>query len=171
MSGTASFLSSDTGMILAVFALVAGLTSGRESLGVFGGWGAFRDAAPTRCFAIAVPARTGGRPGWRPFASIARWPDRNRRDVLFVRLSAVRGTGTPVTLSVGERRFRLTGRGSDVWSPDAATDRAVTTALRGERSMSVEAVSATRKPFADTYLLAGAASAMDASTIGCSVMK
>ncbi|MBX4389650.1 hypothetical protein K4H03_26600, partial [Mycobacterium tuberculosis] len=43
---------------------------GRESLGVFDGWGAFRDAAPARCYAIAQPVQ--GKAG--AFASIANWP-------------------------------------------------------------------------------------------------
>lgn len=152
-------------MILALMLIAS--AAGRGSLGVFGGWGAFRDRTPTRCFAIAVPARTGTRPSWRPFASIARWPDRHRSDVLFVRLSAMRGDDTPVTLSVGERRFRLTGHGNGVWSPDVATDHAVVAALRGERSMSIEAIGGRGEPFADTYLLSGAATAIDAATLGC----
>ncbi|WP_174296978.1 hypothetical protein [Sphingomonas bacterium] len=153
-------------MILALL-LAASTTQGREPLGVFDGWGAFRDREPARCFAIAVPARTGRRPAWRPFASIARWPGQRRGDVLFVRLSAARGDDTPVTLSVGERRFRLTGHGSGVWSPDAATDHTLVAALRGQHSMSIEAVSARGEPFADTYLLTGAATAIDAATLGC----
>ncbi len=160
-------------MMLAALALAieigaASASAARESLGVFGGWGAFRERSPDRCVATAVPARNGRHLTWRPFASVARWPGRHRRDVLFVRLSAVRATGTPVTLSVGDRRFRLVGEGSGVWSPDPATDRALVAALRGEHSLSVAAVSARGEPFADTYLLNGAATAIDAATLGCS---
>ena len=154
-------------MFRALLLLLAAAASGRESLGVWGGWGAFRDPAPQRCFAIATPARTAVRPTWRPFASVASWPGRGRRGVLFIRLSAERDPSAPVTLSVGERRFRLAGAGSGAWSPDPATDRAIVAALRGERSMSVSAVSAQGRPFADTYLLAGAATAIDAATLGC----
>ena len=152
-------------MILALALAVAA----RESLGVWSGWGAFRDASQRRCFAVAVPARTGGRGGGRPFASVASWPARARREVVFVRLSSARDERAPVTLSVGERHFRLTGRGDGVWSPDPATDRALVAALRGERSMSVEAVTPAGRAFADTYLLAGAATAIDAATLGCLV--
>ena len=141
--------------------------SAREPLGVWSGWGAFRDTSPHRCFAVAVPARTGARGSGRAYASVASWPARARREVVFVRLSAPRDERAPVTLSVGERHFRLTGSGDGVWSPDPATDRAIVATLRGERSMSVEAVTATGRPFADTYLLAGAATAVDAATLGC----
>ncbi len=149
-----------------VLALLFAVT-GRESLGVWDGWGAFRDSAPRRCFAVAVPARTATRASGRPFASIASWPARARREVVFVRLSTPRDERAPVTLSVGERRFRLIGRGAGVWSPDPATDRAIVAALRGERSMSIEAVAPNGRPFADTYLLSGAATAVDAATLAC----
>ena len=160
-------------MMLAALALAmkigaVGTGATRESLGVFGGWGAFRDRSPDRCVATAVPVRTGRHPAWRPFASVALWPARHRRDVVFVRLSATRAAGTPVTLSVGDRRFRLVGEGSGAWSPDPAMDRALVAALRGEHSLSVAAVSARGEPFADTYLLAGAATAIDAAALGCS---
>ncbi len=148
-------------------ALLLAAVSARESLGVWGGWGAFRDLRPRRCFAIAVPARTGARGSGRAYASIASWPARARREVLFLRLSTARDEAAPVTLSVGERHFRLTGRGDGVWSPDPATDRAAVAALRGERSMSVEAVAPGGRPFVDTYLLSGAATAIDAATLGC----
>ncbi|WP_375382514.1 hypothetical protein [uncultured Sphingomonas sp.] len=147
---------------------VASVGATRESLGVFGGWGAFRDRSPDRCVATAVPARTGRHPTWRPFASVALWPGRHRRDVVFVRLSAARAAGTPVTLSVGDRRFRLVGEGSGVWSPDPATDHALVAALRSEHSLSIAAISARGEPFADSYLLAGAATAIDAAALGCS---
>jgi hypothetical protein len=151
----------------ALWLAAAGGASGRESLGVWGAWGAFRDAAPRRCFAVSTPARTGAHPAWRPFASVASWPGAHRRQVLFVRLSAPRAPDATITLSVGERRFRLAGRGSGSWSPDPATDRAVIAALRGERSMSIETVSANGRAFADTYMLVGAATAIDAATLGC----
>lgn len=157
-------------MIVVALLLAAtggGAGGGRESLGVFDGWGAFRDRSPHRCFAVAVPVRAGRAGSERPFASVARWPDRHRRDVLFVRLSAALAPDAPVTLSVGERRFRLAGRGSGAWSPDPATDRAVVAALRGQRSMSIAAVGAGGRPFADTYRLAGAATAIDAAALGC----
>ena len=40
-------------------------------------------------------------------------------------------------------------------------------AMRGARSMSVETIAANGAPFADTYALAGAATAIDAAGVGC----
>jgi hypothetical protein len=137
---------------------------GRESLGVFGSWGAFRDAAPARCYAIAQPAR-GRRRG--AFASVANWPAAGARSQLHIRLSRPRDPRAKVTLSVGERRFELIAGASDAWAPDARTDIAIVTAMRSSRSMSVESLARGGGAFADVYALQGAATAIDAAAMGC----
>jgi hypothetical protein len=148
----------------APLALLLAAAPGREAIGVWGGWGAFRDAAPARCFAIARPVDAAGRAGG--FASVADWPARRLRDTLHLRLSRPRDPSAAVTLSVGERRFALVGRGVDAWAADAASDRAVVAAMRGARSMSVE-TEAGGRPLADVYALAGAATAIDAAALAC----
>jgi len=149
-----------------VILLLAVLLAGeRASLGVFETWGAFRDG--DRCYAIAAPVRAGMRADWRPFASVAARFGRQRRAALFVRLSAARGPGAPVTLGIGARRFTLSASDTAAWAPDAATDRAIVSAMRGARSMSVAAVTLRGRPFADVYALSGAATAIDAATLGC----
>lgn len=143
--------------------LVAVQGQGRESLGIFDSWGAFRDAAPARCYAIAQPvqARRGA------FASVADWPRSGGRNQLHIRLSRARDPRAKVTLSVGERRFELLAGASDAWAPDARTDLAIVTAMRSSRSMSVETLARGGGAFADVYALKGAATAIDAAAIGC----
>ena len=137
----------------------------RETIGVYKGWGAFRDAEPHRCYAIARPVVARGRTtGW---ASVATWPGRGLTASLHVRLSRPRDRSAPVTLTVGERRFELAANGLDAWATYAPSDRAILAALRSGRSMSVEAVGVGGRPFADVYTLAGAATAIDAATLGC----
>ncbi|MCP3734380.1 hypothetical protein M9979_05745 [Sphingomonas sp. RP10(2022)] len=150
---------------LLAFLLLAAPASARETIGVYKSWGAFRDATPPRCYAIARPAAAGGRStGW---ASVASWPGRGLRASLHIRLSRPRDRSAPVTLTVGERRFDLVANGLDAWATDAPSDRAIVAALRSGRSMSVEAVGEGGRPFADVYLLAGAATAIDAAVLGC----
>lgn len=146
------------------FALQA--VAGRTALGVFDRWGAFRDAGPARCFAIAQPI---SRSGPRPFASIATWPDSGARNQLHLRLSRPKAPAAKVTLSIGERRFELIAGEMDAWAPDPRTDAAIVQAMRGGRSMSVETVSARGAPFADIYALHGAATAIDAAAVGCAL--
>lgn len=138
--------------------------SGRDTIGIFRSWGAFRDAQPPRCYAIAQSLATGRGRGW---VSVATWPGRGLRESLHVRLSRVRDRSAGATLSVGERHFALVANGIDAWAADAASDRAIATAIRGGRSMSVEAVAVDGRPFADSYALAGAATAIDAAALAC----
>lgn len=153
-------------MIAALLLLLAPVqVQGREALGVYQSWGAFRDASPRRCFAIAEPVGTYRQA--KPFVSIATWPGQQVRNQLHVRLSRARRPNARVTLSIGERRFELMAGESDAWSPDARTDAAVVAAIRSGRSLSVETVGANGAPFADVYALKGAASAIDAAALGC----
>jgi hypothetical protein len=146
-------------------ALALWLAAERSAIGVYAAWGAFREGA--RCYAIAAPVAAGAQSRWRPFASVATRFGRDRRAALFVRLSGTRDLAAPVTLAIGDRRFALSGDDTAVWAPDAATDRAIVAAMRGARSMSVSAVTPAGRPFADSYALGGAATAVDAATLGC----
>lgn len=154
-----------TGALL-LLALAAGPAAGaHEAVGVYQGWGAFRDAAPPRCYAIARAMIAGGR--GNAFASVGTWPGRRLRGSLHVRLSRDHDRAAPVTLSIGERRFALVARDADAWAGDAASDRAIVVAMRSGRSMSVETVGPGGAPFADVYALAGAATAIDAAALAC----
>lgn len=138
----------------------------RTLIGVHGAWGAFREG--DRCFALAAPERrTRPDARWRAFVGVGSFPTLRQEATLFVRLSRARDRSAGVTLSVGERRFRLVANGTDAWAPDPASDRAAVAALRGARSMSVEAVAEGGRPFADTYRLDGAATAIDAAVLAC----
>lgn len=153
--------------VAVMLVLLAAPAAAREALGVFDRWGAFTDPSPLRCYAIAAPAQSGGASAWRPFASIATWPGQGVRNQLHIRLSRERNPQSRVTLSVGERRFDLVAGNADAWAPDARTDAAIVTAIRSSRSMSVETLAKSGAPFADVYALRGAATAIDAASLGC----
>ena len=149
--------------IAAALLLAAVPAAARDPLGVFGGWAAFSDPSPRRCYAIAQPV---DRDRQAAFASVANWPGQNIRGQLHVRLSHARAGSARVTLSIGERRFDLVAGEMDAWAPDARTDAAIVAAIRSGRSMSVEALGR-GGAFADTYALTGAATAIDAATLAC----
>ncbi|WP_314375060.1 invasion associated locus B family protein [Sphingomonas paucimobilis] len=149
-------------LVLAIV-LLAVPAAARQTIGIYKGWGAFRD--PDRCYAIAQPVLANGRPGG--FATVGTWPAKRLRASFHLHLSAPRDRAAPVTLAIGERRFPLIGTDRDVWAPDGATDHALVMAMRSGRSMSVSAVDTRHRPFADTYALAGAAAAIDAATLAC----
>jgi len=145
-------------------ALLMLLAAPRDTIGVYDGWGAFGDASPRRCFAIAQPVDPAQRAG---SLSVATWPDRNIRGQLHVHLSHPRATTARVTLSIGERHFDLVAGDADAWAPDARTDAAIVAAMRSGRSLSVEALARDGRAFADTYALTGAATAIDAAALAC----
>ncbi|MBR0553226.1 hypothetical protein [Stakelama marina] len=154
-------------LLAALSVAVAGPATAADSLGIFESWGAFRDDSPRHCYAIAQPVRPISARRAGAFASIATWPGQGIRDQINVHLSRNRNPDAKVTLSVGERRFELIAGDRDAWAPDAETDRAIVGAMRSGRSMSVESVSRSGRPFADIYLLKGAATAIDAAAVGC----
>jgi hypothetical protein len=146
--------------------LLGGAAQARDALGIFDGWGAFKDDAPYRCFAIAEPV--GESKGtWRPFASVGHWPDRNVRSQLHIRLSKERHPSADVILTVGERRWRLVAGQYDAWAPSPRHDAFIIAKIRSARSMSVSSVAKEGGAFADTYRLKGAATAIDAAALGC----
>jgi hypothetical protein len=146
--------------------LVTAPAQARDSLGVFEGWGAFRDAQPLRCFAIAEPTRSSGGK-WRPFASIAHWPGESVRGQIHIRLSREVRSGAQVILSIDDRRITLVGGGADAWAANPRADASIIAAMRSGRSMSIASVGASGGGFADTYRLKGAATAIDAAALGC----
>ncbi|GGD54438.1 hypothetical protein GRI62_04105 [Erythrobacter arachoides] len=139
----------------------------RDSLGVFGQWGAFRDPATPRCYAIAEAQPTTNRRDVQPFASIGSWPARGIRNQLNLRLSRRLAATPRVRLAVGGERFDLIAGGGDAWAPDARADAAIVAALRAASSMSVSATDAAGNRFTDRYSLDGAATAIDAAAVGC----
>lgn len=160
--------------LLIVTLLAATPAHARDSLGIFEGWGAFRDPgagqAGPRCYAIAQPA-VRGRPGARGFATVGTWPRQRARGQIHLRLSRARGPQSPVRLSVGERRFTLVAGQMDAWAPDPRADAQIIAAMRSAGSMSVETIGADGRAFADSYALRGAATAIDAAALGCARLR
>ena len=152
--------------VLALALLASPAMAARTSLGTFDGWGAFKDDNPARCYAIAQPVRgNGGK--WRPFASVATWPQARVRGQVHIRLGREKMASAPVTLIIGDRRFAMVAGGADVWAPDPRVDAAIVAAMRSNPSMRIATRAATGTGFAETYALKGAATAMDAAALGC----
>lgn len=158
-------------LLLPIAAPAAAFAAAPAALGVFDGWAAFRDAAAPRCYAIAAPSATIGTPRVKAFASVGTWPKSNIRGQFYVRLSKPRRAGAELRLTIGSRRFVLTGNGAHGWAADARMDAAIVAAMRAAPSMSVESVSDSGGAIADTYRLRGAATAIDAAALGCANIR
>ncbi|HEX8444809.1 MAG TPA: hypothetical protein VF631_14305 [Allosphingosinicella sp.] len=139
----------------------------RQSIGIFGQWGAFRERQPPRCFAIAQPVR-GPRPeGWQPFASISYWPQRRVAAQVHFRMSRQKRQGSAILLRIDDRTFQLAGGGVNAWAPDSRADGEIVRALRMGVGMSIETRSIRGTLVRDYYQLRGAATAIDAAAIDC----
>ena len=144
--------------LLPLLALAAPLAA-RESLGVYESWAAFRDASPARCYAIAKPAAKTPAPA---YATVSLWPDKGVRGAVHLVLSREVPAKGSVRLSVGDKRFDLVAKGRNAWAADARADAAIVAAMRSAARMSVSGAG-----FTDRYTLGGAATAIDAATVGC----
>ena len=146
-------------------ALASATAAAPQSLGVFGGWGAF--AGDGRCYAISEPAEAVTALPWRPFASVGHWTSRRAGGQLHVRLSREKRQGSAVLLRIDGRSFQLTGGGRDAWAPDGGADAEIQTAMRTGIDLVVETRAADGLQVRDLYRLRGAATAMDAAAIAC----
>lgn len=158
-------------LALAFIATLAAPLAAKEGLGVFSDWAAFRDVEAPRCYAIAkaepVGPRTTAARDYEPYASVGTWPLRQVRNQLHFRLSRELTQGASINLRIGGRSFALTGGGGDAWAADQAMDAAIVAAMRSASSMRVTSIATNGRRFTDTYELSGAATAIDAATLGC----
>lgn len=154
---------------LAIFiaALLATPALARDSLGMFSDWGAFRDPGVPRCYAIAMAEPSTKQRDYQPYAAIGTWPKRAVRGQVHLRLSRKIAPNSRIVLAIGRDRFQLTGGGGDAWAADRRMDAAIVAAMRSARSMTVFAQDAQGRHFSNTWRLAGAATAMDAASVGC----
>lgn len=143
----------------------------RDSLGMFSGWGAFRDPQVPRCYAIAKAEPSTLSREQQPYASIGTWPRQQTRGQVHFRLSRPIPLNSRVTLSIDRVRFQLVGGGGDAWAPDRRADAAIVAAMRSAEWMTVSARDLRGRGFSNSYRVVGAATAMDAAAIGCARLR
>ena len=152
--------------LLCLSGVIAAAPANRVALGIFSSWGAFRDANPLHCYAIATPeGRQSGT--WRSFAAIGIWPTQRINGQVHFRLREPRAPGGPIRLIFGDKSFPLVAASVDAWAPNPQGDAAIIAAMRGGNSMRIAWVSADGRDRSDGYLLKGAATAIDAAALGC----
>lgn len=147
---------------------LAGTAMARDSLGVFSTWGAFRDPAIPRCYAIAMPEKALGRvQDFQPYFTVGFWPGRSIRSAVHVRLPRRLSPGSKVIVSFPEANFALQTGQADAWPADQTTNAGILAQMRSTRSMIVIARGTDGRTVRDRYTLEGAGSAMDAAALAC----
>lgn len=157
--------------ITCTLAAFASPAQARESLGLYGSWGAFRDPLVPRCYAIAMAEPSTQRRDYQPFVAVGTWPKRAARNQLHFRVSRKMAEGSKIALRIGSLRVELTGGGGDAWPKDDRDNAAIIAAMRSAARMTINARGETGGGFSNTWPLAGAASAMDAAAIGCAQLR
>jgi hypothetical protein len=152
---------------VALLGLASPVAAQRHSLGIFFKWGAFRDQAPKRCFAIAEPERSAKAEDWRPFASVGFWPGAGVGGQVHFRLSRNKRPGSAVLLRIDDRTFQLFAGGANAWAADRRADAEIVAAMRSGIDMVVETRSDRGALVRDHYQLRGAATAIDAAAVAC----
>lgn len=158
-------------LILLPLAAFASPALARDALGMFGSWGAFRDSAAARCYAIAKAAPSTLQRDYQPYADVAWWPKKGVRGQVHFRVSRKLQPNAPITLAIGGQRFSLVGGGGDAWAADKRMDAALIAAMRSAGEMTLSARDADGRGFTNTWKLDGAATAMDAATVGCAAIR
>lgn len=159
---------------LLVAVLLSSPAVARDSLGMFGSWGAFTDRqAPggPRCYAIAMAAPSALKRDYQPYATVGIWPRQQVRGQVHFRLSRKLMPNAPITLFLSGQRFRLVGGGGDAWAADKRMDAAIVAAMRAAGEMIISARGADGRGFTNSWSLDGAATAMDAAAVGCARLR
>jgi hypothetical protein len=120
-----------------------------------------------RCEAGARPLLPAARRQPEARAGFSFTPAGARNGEFHVRLSRVPRAGSSVMLTLGERPFMLVARGDWAWSRGPLQEAAIIAAARSAQAMRVEARDGSGRRFTDRYLLAGAATAIDAAAAAC----
>src|SRR3546814_15647027 len=89
--------------LMAMAVPAAAFAASPVALGIFDGWGAFRDPATPRCYAITAPAPTVGTPRGKAYASVGYWRNSRIRGQFYVRLSTARAPSRELRLTIGRR--------------------------------------------------------------------
>ena len=162
----------DVVVLLGSLFLAATPALARDSLGMFESWGAFRDPAVPRCYAIAVAEKPrGAKVEYQAYADVGHWPKRALRNQVHFRLSKRLASNAPIRLRVDTQEFALAGGGGDAWAADRRMDAAIVAAMRSGKAMRVRARAADGREINDYYALPGAASAIDAAALGCAAAR
>lgn len=107
------------------------------------------------------------RPDAEPLAGFAFDRGGGRQGQFYVRLSRPARAGATVIATLGSKPFLLIGKGAWAWSRSAQQQRAMLEAARYSGGMRVESRDQRGRRIVERYLLAGAATAIDAAAAAC----
>lgn len=121
------------------------------------------------CEALSRSVRIARKGKVQALAGFSFTPDHRRWGEFHARLSRVPRPGSTVMLRIGDAPFLLIARGGWAWSRGPADEQAIISAARAGGAMRVEGRDDAGRRFVDTYLLAGAPTAIDSAAARCAL--
>ena len=151
--------------LLAALVIVAAAPAAQAARIVFAGgnWAAidFGGRCEARARALSARAET------KPFAGFAFERGGGRQGQFYVHLGRPARAGATVIATIGSEPFLLIGKGAWAWSRTPQQQRSMLQAARYAGGMRVESRDQRGRRIVDRYLLAGAATAIDAAAAAC----
>lgn len=152
-------------LLAALILVAADATASAPARIVFAGgnWAAidFGRRCEARSRALGATAKA------EPLAGFAFERGGGRQGQFYVRLSRPARPGASVIATIGSEPFLLVGKGAWAWSRTGQQQRAMLDAARYSGGMRVESRDQRGRRIVDRYLLAGAATAIDAAAAAC----
>lgn len=152
-------------LLVSAFALAAAAPPAEAAQVLFAGgnWAAIDFGARCEARSRALSARAGS----EPLAGFAFERGGALQGQFYVRLSLPARPGATVIATIGSQPFLLAGQGGWAWSRTGRQQRAMLDAARYSGGMRVESRDQRGRRIVDRYLLAGAATAIDAAAAAC----
>lgn len=143
-------------------------------IGTFGDWSSytFKENGNKVCYMASQPQKAEGNYTKRGdiYALITHRPAENTKNVFSYITGYPYKPGGDVTVKANGRTFKLFSQDDTAWTPDAATDNALTSAVRKGSNMVVKGMSKRGTLTTDTYSLRGSGKAYEAISKECNLL-
>lgn len=144
-----------------------------KAIGEFGDWIAYvyMEENNKVCYMVGKPGKEEGNYTKRGnvYALITHRPAEKSKNVFSFVAGYPYKTGSEVTVSIGNQRFKLFTQNETAWAPDSATDNRLISAIRSGNQMVVNGVSAQGTATTDTFGLKGSSAAHTAISKECGI--
>lgn len=156
---------------LMIFAVSPAKADTPQLISTHGDWSAFTfmENGNKVCFMASQPKKAQGNYKKRGeiFSLITHRPADNSRDVISFVAGYTYKASSDVTVSIGSKKYTLFTQGDTAWTPDDATDKKMSDAIKNGSGMVVKGRSTRGTLTTDTYSLKGSTAAYDAITKAC----
>ncbi len=140
-------------------------------IGTFNDWSAFTftEGGKKVCFMASQPQKAEGNYSKRGevFALVTHRPQDNNFDVVSFVAGYTYKKNSDVTVTIDSRKFTLFTHSDTAWTPDSATDKALTNGIQTGGKLVVKGSSTRGTTTTDTYSLRGSGTAYEAITKAC----